>query len=151
MVPSSWIELRELPRTINGKLDRLALRAKQQEMEEVPHVDPETPLERYLVDLWRDVLRLEKLSLHDNFLEIGGNSINGAMLAYRLQEVLEETMHAIVIFDAPTVADMAHFLAVRYPDKVIRLWGEESLPDSVREAMMEFAGMEEGDLEELGA
>jgi amino acid adenylation domain-containing protein len=149
MVPSSWIELRELPRSVNGKLDRLALRAKQQEMEEVPHVDPETPLERYLVDLWREVLRLDKLSLHDNFLEIGGNSINGAMLAYRLQEVLEETMHAIVIFDAPTVADMAHFLAVRYPDKVTRLWGEESLPDSVRAAMLEFEGMEEGDLEEM--
>jgi non-ribosomal peptide synthetase component E (peptide arylation enzyme) len=139
MVPAAWIELSGLPRTVNGKLDRLALRAMQKDAEIIPHVDPETPLEKFLVDLWMEVLRLDKLSLHDNFLQVGGNSINAAMLAYRVQEVLEETLHAVLVFDAPTVADMARFLAERYPDKVIRIWGEESLPENMRGELLELA------------
>ncbi|HKH48933.1 MAG TPA: MupA/Atu3671 family FMN-dependent luciferase-like monooxygenase, partial [Thermoanaerobaculia bacterium] len=139
MVPAAWIELSGLPRTVNGKLDRLALRALQKDAEIIPHVDPETPLEKYLVDLWMEVLRLDKLSLHDNFLQVGGNSINAAMLAYRVQEVLEETLHAVLVFDAPTVADMARFLAERYPDRVIRIWGEESLPENLRGELLELA------------
>ncbi|HVR96985.1 MAG TPA: amino acid adenylation domain-containing protein [Thermoanaerobaculia bacterium] len=139
MVPASWIEVQALPRTANGKLDRLVLRALQdQSGEPERHEEPRTPLERFLVELWLDVLRLERLSIHDNFLELGGNSINGAMLAFHLQEALGENMHAVVIFDAPTVAELARFLAIRYPDKVMEIWGEESLPDSVREAILEF-------------
>jgi amino acid adenylation domain-containing protein len=145
MVPASWIEVQALPWTANGKLDRLALRGLQEDSAKRDlHEDPRTALERFLVDLWREALRVERLSIHDNFLALGGNSINGAMLAYHLQEAIGENMHAIVVFDAPTVADLARFLAVRYPDKVIQIWGDESLPEDVREAILEFESVAEG-------
>jgi acyl-coenzyme A synthetase/AMP-(fatty) acid ligase len=147
MIPAVWVELKALPRTANGKLDRLALRAMQDERTRREHVEPETPLERFLVDLFREVLHVDRVGLHDNFLELGGNSINGAMLAFHLQESMGEDIHAIIIFDAPTVAELAHFLAVRFPDKVMEAWGEESLPDSMRQAILEMvAGLDEEEL-----
>jgi natural product biosynthesis luciferase-like monooxygenase protein/amino acid adenylation domain-containing protein len=147
MIPAVWVELKALPRTANGKLDRLALRAMQDERTRREHVEPETPLERFLVDLFREVLHVDRVGLHDNFLELGGNSINGAMLAFHLQESMGEDIHAIIIFDAPTVAELAHFLAVRFPDKVMEAWGEESLPEGVHQALLEMvAGLDEEDL-----
>jgi amino acid adenylation domain-containing protein len=151
MVPSSWIELPALPRNANGKVDRLVLRAMQDAQSEREHVDPETPLERFLVDLWREILRVDKLSLHDNFLEMGGNSISGAMMAYHIQETLGEELHAVAIFDAPTVAKLARLLGERYPDRVLGIWGEESLPESVRKELMEMVAlMDESEVEEAG-
>ncbi|HSJ76433.1 MAG TPA: phosphopantetheine-binding protein, partial [Gemmatimonadales bacterium] len=150
MVPASWIELPALPRNANGKVDRLVLRAMQIEQEVRAHVEPETPLERFLVDTWREVLRVERVGLHDNFLELGGNSISGAMLAYQIQATLGEELHAVVIFDAPTVAKLARLLAERFPDRVIRLWGEESLPESLRRELLDLANLiDEADLEEM--
>ena len=150
MVPASWIEIKTLPRNANGKVDRLALRAQQEDRgDRDRHVEPRTPLEHFLADLFREVLRVDHLSIHDNFLELGGNSISGAMLAYRLQEALGEQMHAIVLFDAPTVADLAHFVAERYPETVLRIWGEESLPESVSQAILELVE-ELGQEEEVG-
>ncbi|HYU33923.1 MAG TPA: amino acid adenylation domain-containing protein [Thermoanaerobaculia bacterium] len=150
MVPSAWTELPALPRNANGKLDRLVLRAMQIEQEVREHVEPVTPLERFLVDTWRDVLRVDRVGLHDNFLDLGGNSISGAMLAYQIQATLGEELHAVVIFDAPTVAKLARLLAERFPDLVIRIWGEESLPDSVCQEILELADLiAEGGLEAL--
>ena len=148
MLPASWVELKALPRTANGKLDRLALRATQDERTRREHVEPETPLERHLVDLFREVLHVDRLGLHDNFLELGGNSISGAMLAFHLQEAIGEDIHAIIIFDAPTVAELSHFLAVRFPDRVMEVWGVESLPESVQQAILEMAaGLDDEGLE----
>ena len=75
---------------------------------------------------------------YDNFLELGGNSISGAMLAFHLQEALGEDIHAIIIFDAPTGAELSRFLAVRFPDRVMEAWGAESLPESVQQAILEM-------------
>jgi amino acid adenylation domain-containing protein len=150
MVPSAWTELPALPRNANGKVDRLVLRAMQVEQEVRAHVEPETPLECFLVDTWRDVLRVDRVGLHDNFLELGGNSINGAMLAYQIQATLGEELHAVVIFDAPTVAKLARLLAERFPDRVVRIWGEESLPESLRRELLELADLlGDADLEEM--
>jgi Phosphopantetheine attachment site len=101
----------------------------------------ETPLEQFLVDTWREVLRVDKVSLHDNFLDLGGNSISGAMLAYQIQATLGEELHAVVVFDAPTVARLAILLAERFPDRVLQIWGEESLSESLRKELLELADL----------
>jgi hypothetical protein len=146
MIPASWVEIKALPRTANGKLDRLALRAMQEERGRREHVEPETPLERFLVDLFREVLHVDPVGLHDHFLELGGNSISGAMLAFHLQEALGEDIHTVVLFEAPTVAELSRFLAVRFPDRVMEVWGEESLPEGVLQAYLEMVAQldEEG-------
>ena len=65
------------------------------------------------------------VGIHDDFFELGGNSITGAILINRLQEKLGEIVHVVALFDAPTVARLAAYLASDYPEAVARVWGRE--------------------------
>jgi thioesterase domain-containing protein len=83
----------------------------------------EKPLERYLARLWQELLKRERVGIHDDFFELGGNSLVGAVLINRLCEVLQEDVALTAIFEAPTVAELAHYLEERRPDGVARLLG----------------------------
>ena len=128
MLPGAWVFLPGLPLSPSGKVDRRALPEPEAERpSERPSAPPRTPLERFLVELWREVLRVETVGVHDDFFALGGHSIAGAVVVNRLQETLGEIVHVIVMFDTPTVAGLAAYLAEQYPDAVEGLWGRESL------------------------
>jgi amino acid adenylation domain-containing protein len=128
MVPARFVLLRALPRTPGGKLDRRALPAPPNDRPELPrpYVAARTALEQILADLWRDVLRVDKVGVLDNFFELGGNSVQAAVIINRLQQRLEHAIDVIAMFDAPTVAGLAAHLHEVYPDCVWRLLGEDS-------------------------
>jgi amino acid adenylation domain-containing protein len=134
MVPSIFVPLAELPHTPTGKLDRKALPAPLNERPQTsqPFVAPRTPLEEYLAGLWRDVLRLDQVGVEDNFFDLGGNSIQAALLVNRLREHLGEHIFTVVLFDSPTITGIVHHLTEQYPQTVARLFGPESLPASAR-------------------
>jgi amino acid adenylation domain-containing protein len=133
MVPSSYVVLSALPRSANGKIDRRALPAPPSERPALtrPFVPPRTPLEEYLVRLWRDVLHLNRVGVEDNFFELGGTSIQGAVLINRLQERLDEQVYVIALFDTPTVAGLTRYLAASCPVAVVRVFGSESLVEDL--------------------
>jgi thioesterase domain-containing protein len=81
------------------------------------------PLERYLASLWQELLRRERVGIHDDFFELGGNSLVGAALINRLYEAVQEDVALSAIFEAPTIAAMADYLERRHPDGVTRLLG----------------------------
>ncbi|HYL05134.1 MAG TPA: thioesterase domain-containing protein, partial [Thermoanaerobaculia bacterium] len=141
MLPSACVELPALPLTPSGKIDRRALPepaasgAAQGEL-----VLPRTPLERYLADLWRDALPAGSFGIEDNFFALGGNSLSGAMLIYRLQEKLGEIVHVVTLFDAPTIAGLAAHLAAEHPRAVARLWGGEGGDSPAAAGKPEAAG-----------
>jgi acyl-coenzyme A synthetase/AMP-(fatty) acid ligase len=77
MVPSAFVFLDALPLTANGKIDRRALPAPDQrrrELEET-YVAPRSPLEELLAKVWQEVLGVERVSVYDNFFNIGGHSL----------------------------------------------------------------------------
>jgi thioesterase domain-containing protein len=84
-----------------------------------------------LVDLWQPVLGLKQLGVHDNFFEVGGDSIKGAILINRLQELLGTYVYVAVIFDAPTVAELADHLRRQYPIAVDRICGVDVVQESL--------------------
>ena len=113
MIPSAFVPVAALPRTPTGKLDRRALpsasavplgRASR------PFVAPGTPLEEALADHWREVLRLDRVGVDDDFFELGGSSIQAALLVNRLQDALGRPISTIALFEAPTVAALARDL-----------------------------------------
>ncbi|MFP5285014.1 MAG: amino acid adenylation domain-containing protein, partial [Thermoanaerobaculia bacterium] len=111
MVPSAFVFLPELPLTPNGKVDRRALPPPEAPRREI--VPPRTDLERFLAGQFRDVLGLpaeREVGIHDDFFELGGSSITGAILIHRLQEALGGILHVVAIFDHPTVASLAAHL-----------------------------------------
>jgi acyl carrier protein len=112
MIPSSFISLNALPIGPNGKVDRKALT----KMEESPpsfgddYVAPRTELERELTQLWADVLRVEKVGIHDNFFDLGGHSLLATQLISRIREAFLVDIPLRSIFEAPTVAGLSKII-----------------------------------------
>jgi amino acid adenylation domain-containing protein len=130
MVPAVFVPLQAMPLTPNGKVDRRALPApgpSRPALEQV-YVAPQTPLEQFLARLWCEVLKLDRVGIHDNFFDLGGDSIHGAIFINRLQQHLQDPLYIVALFDSPTVAAFAAFLATYYGDAVSRLLGAEAHP-----------------------
>jgi amino acid adenylation domain-containing protein len=77
MVPSAFVFLDAFPLTINGKIDRKALPqpSAQPTASDKPYVAPRNPVEAKLAEIWQEVLEREKVGIHDDIFEIGGDSI----------------------------------------------------------------------------
>jgi amino acid adenylation domain-containing protein len=110
MVPSAIVLLDALPLTPNGKVDRRALPAPQSEGsgEVAP---PRTPAERTLVEIWASVLGAGSIGIHDDFFELGGNSLLATQLISRVRETFKVELPLRSAFEARTVATLAEALA----------------------------------------
>ena len=88
MVPSSFVFLDRLPLTPNGKVDRKALARLQADHPTgvKTQVGPRTPSEELVAGLWREALKVERISVHDNFFDLGGHSL----LAMRVLAAIEK-------------------------------------------------------------
>lgn len=130
MVPAFFIMLETMPLTANGKIDRRALPAPVAERSTLAttFVEPESTLERYLAEQWQRVLKTDQIGLHDNFFEIGGDSIRGAILMNQLQQQFQEVLYVVALFDAPTLGQLAAYLEQHYPAAVARVTGVTVTP-----------------------
>ncbi len=87
MVPAAFVLLDELPLTPSGKVNRRALPEPEiGSGRESRYVAPNGPMECALVDLWSDVLRLERIGVEDNFFELGGDSILSIQVVARARQ-----------------------------------------------------------------
>lgn len=130
-IPSAFVVLDSLPLTTNGKLDRRALPAPSRARPDLhaDYVEPKTPLQRELAELFQEILHVDKVGLHDNYFELGGDSIKAVSLFNKLQARLQHVIHVVAIFDAPTVFELARFLRRNYRDSVVTLFGESESED----------------------
>nr|WP_233098021.1 phosphopantetheine-binding protein [Dictyobacter vulcani] len=112
MLPALFITLPELPLTANGKLDRRALPAPDKAASQGTRefVAPRDPVEEIVVDLWKEVLGLEAVSIYDNFFEIGGHSLLATQLLSHLRELLQLDIPLRDLFEKPVLADFAQHL-----------------------------------------
>ena len=90
-----------------------------------PYEPARTELERKLAELWRETLKLDRVGLHDNFFELGGESLHGVIVINRLQEELQQTVHALAIFETQNIHDLAAYLRQNYPVAVKRICPDE--------------------------
>ncbi|WLG21280.1 amino acid adenylation domain-containing protein [Pseudomonas sp. FP1154] len=110
MVPAHFITLDELPLTRNGKVDvqRLPLPQKPTD-DSATHVAPRNEVEAQLAAIWQEVLKLERVGVHDNFFALGGDSIiNLQIIARANQQGLKLTPRQL--FENRTIADIARVL-----------------------------------------
>lgn len=113
MSPAAIVVRTEFPLTRNGKIDRAALPAPDQaeRCAEVDYQAPRTPVEQLLSDLWADSLVVKKVGVHDDFFEIGGDSLIAADLLARIRETLGVTVPAAqLFFRNATVAGLAELV-----------------------------------------
>jgi amino acid adenylation domain-containing protein len=109
MVPSAFVRLDALPLTANGKIDRRRLPDPDWQRPELrgEPVAPRTPVERMLAELWKDLLGVETVGIHDSFFDLGGHSLKAGQLVLRVRDQFGVELPVRAVFEAPTVADMA--------------------------------------------
>ncbi|MEA5506766.1 amino acid adenylation domain-containing protein [Halotia wernerae UHCC 0503] len=106
MMPSAFVILEALPLTPNGKVDRRALPAPQLHRSSDKFVAPRTPIEEMLAHIWASVLKVEQVGIHDNFFEIGGDSILSIQIVARANTAgLQLTTKQL--FQHQTIAELA--------------------------------------------
>ena len=112
MLPATYITLDEFPLTPNGKLDRRALPAPTMVRPKLAqaYVDPRNEQEAQIAAICAQILGLERVGVHDDFFELGGNSLMATRLIYQLQEQFETRMPLIRLFEAPTIAGLSNAL-----------------------------------------
>ncbi|RKH33762.1 amino acid adenylation domain-containing protein [Corallococcus praedator] len=95
MVPQHFVELEALPLTPNGKVDRKALPppAGAARPTEDAFVAPRTEMEKQLARIWREVLGIAQVGVHDNFFNIGGHSLLSFQVVMRVQKELGQVLH----------------------------------------------------------
>lgn len=108
MIPTYWALLEKLPLTVNGKINREALPVpeKHQIISNANYVAPRTPAEQQLAAIWRELLRVPQVSIHDSFFELGGDSIIGIQMLSRAKKIgIQFKMKQFV--ESPTIAHLA--------------------------------------------
>jgi thioesterase domain-containing protein len=109
MVPAVFMALAAMPLSPNGKLDRKALPVPDGERPQLVagFMPPRTGTEAQLVEVWQEVLRLEKIGIHDNFFALGGTSLLAAQLVTRVRALCDVDLPVRQLFTGPTVAELA--------------------------------------------
>ena len=131
MVPSAFVFLDELPMTPTGKVDRAALVRSELPSPDgsrdvtAPYVSPRGPLEERLAELWSSILGHERIGAEDDFFELGGNSLQAALLIRSLQSAIGEVVFVAALFDAPTLSGLARHLEQTHSEAVERWCGSE--------------------------
>ena len=109
MIPSAFVLLDSLPLTPNGKLDRKSLPAPGHDRPEPDDgfAAPRTPLEESLANIWAEVLKLDKVGIHDNFFHLGGHSLLATQVVSRMRNAFSIEVRLRQMFESPTIAEMA--------------------------------------------
>ena len=109
MLPSALVVLDTLPLTSSGKINRRALPAPDDSRPEleIGYVVPRNPLEEQLVQIWCEVLQLERVGVHDNFFALGGHSLLVARMVGLIDRHCRVQISIALVFRNPTIAELA--------------------------------------------
>ncbi len=117
-----------IPTTASGKVDRARLPEPTASHPELAGVEsPHTPLQQHLADCWRETLGLTTVGIRENFFDLGGTSLQAAVLAARLSSDLGVEVPTVLFFDLTDIAAIARRLAELHPAAVKARFGPDSL------------------------
>jgi amino acid adenylation domain-containing protein len=118
MVPSAFVKLDALPLTSNGKVDRKALPEPGNDRPNLkePYQSPRNATEQKLVEIWEGLLNVRPVGVHDNFFDLGGQSLLATQVVSRLREAVHVELPLRTLFENPTVAELAEQIQTQTKD-----------------------------------
>ncbi|PGU34772.1 non-ribosomal peptide synthetase, partial [Bacillus cereus] len=100
----------KMPLTANGKLNRKALPEPNLQTYMKEYEAPRTEVEKKLVDIWREVLGIEKVGINDNFFELGGHSLKAMVLLSKIHKRLNKELPFQDLFNSPTIKELSKLM-----------------------------------------
>ncbi|MEM9821439.1 MAG: amino acid adenylation domain-containing protein, partial [Bacteroidota bacterium] len=111
MIPALFIEIAEVPLTINGKVDKKALPDPQfVELIDSKLQEPRNDVEEQLLNIWSELLGIEKIGMADSFFKIGGHSLLAVRLQSSIKSTFSKHLEVADIFANPTIEQLAAYL-----------------------------------------
>ncbi len=112
MIPAHFVLLDAFPLNSSGKVNLQALPAPAESniVREDGQQAPRTPVEEQITEIWREVLHLEQVGIHDNFFSLGGHSLLATQVVSRIREIFAVEMPLKILFEAPSIAAQAEYL-----------------------------------------
>ncbi|UCH97824.1 MAG: hypothetical protein JSV88_13485, partial [Candidatus Aminicenantes bacterium] len=127
MIPLYFMQLEKIPLTLNGKVDRKALPDPEFKAGE-DYAVPRNEIEEKVAEIWSEVLGTghAKIGIHDNFFQIGGHSLKGAVVISRMLKAFNVQLTLSELFKHPTIRGLAGYIKPRTAeDKFISIEAAE--------------------------
>ena len=109
MIPATFVVLSELPRTFNGKVaaSKLPPPPRERPSLEVEYEGPRDRFEQAVVEIWQELLEIDRIGIHDNFVELGGDSLLAVQAGTRLTEMFgaEVSLEAMLYGTVAEISD----------------------------------------------
>lgn len=122
MVPAFLVQIPEFPLTKSGKIDKRALQAPDissiRNSQNV--IEARTDYEKNVLEVWREVLGYQEISVTDNFFELGGNSLLIIKMLSKLDAVYPDQLQVGEIFANPTIEKLAEAISKK-TSKVVQI------------------------------
>jgi len=112
MIPSIYIWIKEFPITINGKLNKKGLPSPEfKRPDSAPLLrKPRTQVEKDLLKIWKEQLKISSLGIDDNFFKMGGTSLLVQRLVAQIGQGLNMEIPVTKIYQFPTIAELAEYI-----------------------------------------
>jgi acyl carrier protein len=144
MIPSVFVPLSSLPLTANGKVDLRSLPSPEENQTKVERtfIAPVSPVEEQLVAIWREVLKIDQVSVDENFFDLGGHSLLATQIISRIRNGFRVQMPLHSFLETPTIQGLAEKISQCPPaeseeDEMARLLQElEELSDEEAEQLL---------------
>jgi amino acid adenylation domain-containing protein len=109
MIPSTFVQVEQLPVSVNGKLDRAALPVPNPEnsLHEEAYEAPQSEIQERLVGIVASLLGVKEVGIDDNFFNMGGHSLLGAQMIARISDAFGVELSLLSVFEHPTVRGMS--------------------------------------------
>ena len=113
MVPAAYVLLDAIPLTLNGKVDRDQLPEPGYHERDTLSVskEPRSPIEEILCDIWKSLLGVPAVGVHDDFFRLGGHSLLATQIISQVRIMLSVELSVLSLFEAPTIAQFAQRIA----------------------------------------
>ncbi|WP_319419097.1 amino acid adenylation domain-containing protein [Pleurocapsa sp. FMAR1] len=115
MIPKAFIMVDSFPLTTSGKVDRRALSELNVKKLTEATIAPRDRLESEIIEMLQEILGIESISIEDNFIELGGNSLLAARLVTEIEQRYEQNIPISMMFQASTPEALANIIRQKEP------------------------------------
>lgn len=121
MVPSRYVQVASMPITVNGKIDKKSLVNcdGRELLSEATFQLPTNKEEETILAIWEEILGNDKISVKDNFFDLGGNSIKAIKILHKINQEFMTDINLRSLFNNPTIQNIAAQIIISRQQQVI--------------------------------